>query len=91
MNQKKITLIEGTFNAEEAFELLTKLVNYKIQFHQRDDFSKSIRNIEQSQQSAQRIEALSEALIEIHNFLNTSKESQERYKVYSEISIVREA
>lgn len=89
MKEKKITLIEGTFNSDEAFELLTKLINYKIQFHQRDDFSKSIRNIQQSHESQERIAALSGDLIEMQEFINASKENDPNYTIYSEVYIVR--
>ncbi|MEN9336434.1 MAG: hypothetical protein RLZZ500_1421 [Bacteroidota bacterium] len=91
MEEKKITLIEGSFQAEEAFELLTKLMNYKIQFHQQDEFSKSIRNVEQTQHSQQRIVALDAALSEVQHFLKASPSNDSNYKIFSEIHIVREA
>ncbi|MFM2229882.1 MAG: hypothetical protein RL607_1140 [Bacteroidota bacterium] len=90
MEEKKITFIEGSFQVEEAFELLTKLMNYKIQFHHQDDFSKSIRNVKQTQHSQDRIAALDSALLEVKQFLKVSQTQDTRYKIYSEIHIVRE-
>lgn len=91
MEEKKITLIKGSFQSDEAFELLTKLMNYKIQFHQQDAFSKSIRNVEQTQHAQQRIAALQEALQEVQEFVKSGQTSDSKFKIYSEIHIEREA
>lgn len=91
MEEKRITLIKGSFRSDEAFELLTKLMNYKIQFHQQDAFSKSIRNVEQTQHAQQRIAALQEALQEVQEFVKSGQTSDSTFKIYSEIHIEREA
>jgi hypothetical protein len=36
-------LIDGIFTAEEAEKVLTTLLNYKIDYHNREDFSNHIR------------------------------------------------
>lgn len=91
MEEKKITLIEGTFQSGEAFELLTKLINYKIQFHQQDEFSKSIRNVAQTQHAQHRITSLQEALHEVQQFVKAGHEIGSKFKIYSNICIEREA
>lgn len=48
---EKYKLIDGTFSVEEAEKILTMLFNYKIDFHNREDFSNHVRfnkNIENS-------------------------------------------
>ena len=91
MEEKKITLIKGSFQSDEAFELLTKLMNYKIQFHQQDEFSKAIRNVEQTQHAQQRIAALQQALLEVQEFVKSGQTPDSKFKIYSEIHIEREA
>ena len=40
---EKYKLIDGTFSVEEAEKILTMLFNYKIDFHNREDFSNHVR------------------------------------------------
>lgn len=42
-NAEKMTLINGLFTHAEAKEVITKLLEFKIQFHSRDSFSNEIR------------------------------------------------
>lgn len=42
-NNKEFTLIDGTFSVEDADQILTALLNYKIDYHNREDFSKHVR------------------------------------------------
>lgn len=42
-NNQEFKLIDGTFSAEDADRVLTTLLNYKIDYHNREDFSNHIR------------------------------------------------
>ena len=42
-NVQQYKLIDGTFSVQEAEKILTMLFNYKIDFHNREDFSNHVR------------------------------------------------
>jgi hypothetical protein len=65
-NHKEIKLVKGVFSPEEAKEVLFKLVNSKIKYHQLEKFSLTERNIGDSNYSEDRINQLelSKTLIE---------------------------
>ena len=42
-NNQEFKLIDGTFSIEDADRVLTTLLNYKIDYHNREDFSNHIR------------------------------------------------
>jgi hypothetical protein len=42
-NLNEFKLIDGVFTAEEATQVLTALINYKIDYHNREDFAITFR------------------------------------------------
>lgn len=54
----KYKLIDGEFSVDEAKELIGKLLEYKIQFHSRQNFSHEIRNGHSDELSLKRKEEL---------------------------------
>jgi hypothetical protein len=64
-NNKTFTLIDGTFSVEDADQILTALLNYKIDYHNREDFSKHVRfnrDIEHSKKRIQELTATKKAV-----------------------------
>lgn len=71
-NNKEYKLIDGIFSSEDAEKVLTALFNYKIDYHNREDFSNHIRfnnDIEHSKKRISELTASKEALKEL--FSNT--------------------
>ncbi len=86
--ETKFMLIDGKFTAEEAKEVLGNLLDFKIQFHNKENFSGEIRKGVKNQQSLARIESLTatkKALFEyLEEFPNTDV-----LTIFSEIQIKR--
>jgi polyhydroxyalkanoate synthesis regulator phasin len=87
MDLTQVTLIDGVFQPDEARELLTKLINHKIQYHQVDAFSKDIRNIEDSAHSTQRIKALEDALATLQQTVKEAEANHKRIVIKSDIAL----
>jgi hypothetical protein len=47
-NLNEFKLIDGVFTAEEATQVLTALINYKIDYHNREDFAITFDSIKTS-------------------------------------------
>ena len=83
----EFTLIDGTFTAEQAEQVLIALVNYKIDFHNRQDFSNHIRFNDSLEHSKKRINQLQETKITIQDFLKNLKLSDKNLVIKSTITI----
>lgn len=73
----EIKLIEGDFSNKEARELLIKLIEYKIHFHQNKIFSAQERNTKPGIHSLERIDDLKKSKKELVEILSTLKEEKE--------------
>lgn len=60
-NLSEFKLIDGVFTAEEATQILTALINYKIDYHNREDFSNHIRFNKDLEHSKKRVNQLRES------------------------------
>ncbi|HEU4497100.1 MAG TPA: hypothetical protein VFR70_08630 [Flavobacterium sp.] len=82
----RLNLIDGTFTAKEATEIIRNLLEFKISYHSRESFSNEIRNGEKHEASLKRIEQLMQTK---KDFLDKVKEygDGEALKLYSEIVI----
>lgn len=66
-----LQLIHGQFSAEEAIDILTKMVEVKIKFHENKIHSHF--NEEDIKMREQRIKQLQQELFEIRNFITAKK------------------
>lgn len=86
-NSHEYKLIDGTFSAEEAGKVLTALINYKIDYHSREDFSNHIRfnsNIEHSKKRIVELIATKEA---IASLVSQDKSLKQNFVISGTISI----
>ena len=60
-NEREFKLIDGIFSVEEAQNILPALFTYKIDYHNKDDFSNYIRFNKDISHSKKRIQELTEA------------------------------
>lgn len=80
-------LVKGTFDPEEAKEVLFKLINSKIKFHQLQAFGISERNDGSTLYSDQRINELQQARENLNSMLQEAKKDNKKIKIDGTISI----
>lgn len=86
-NNKEHKLIDGIFSAEDADRVLTTLLNYKIDYHNREDFSNHIRFNKDIEHSKKRIQELTETKEQIKELIQKSKSEDIKFVIKSNISI----
>lgn len=86
-NSKTMTLIDGHFSSEDAFELLRNLYSSKIQFHQLKNFSSLERFGKEDEIAKERIPQLKESLEAIHALMKEVATSDNRIEIKSEVNI----
>lgn len=86
-NSKKLTLIQGTFNAEEANEILMNIFNAKIKFHSLKNFSSEERFGTPDATAEKRIPELKESMDQIRAITAEAKANNKPLIIQSEIKI----
>ncbi len=86
-NNQEFKLIDGTFSIEDANRVLTTLLNYKIDYHNREDFSNHIRFNKNLEHSKKRIQELTEAKEQIRSLILNSETEDIKFVIKSNISI----
>lgn len=86
-NNQEFKLIDGTFSIEDANKVLTTLLNYKIDYHNREDFSNHIRFNKNIEHSKKRIQELTEAKEQIRSLFLNSDSEDIKFVIKSNISI----
>jgi hypothetical protein len=86
-NKKEYKLIDGVFSAEDADKVLVALFNYKIDYHNREDFSNHIRFNKDIEHSKKRITELIESKEAINKLLSESKANNFNLVINSTIAI----
>jgi hypothetical protein len=86
-NNQEFKLIDGTFSIEDANRVLTTLLNYKIDYHNREDFSNHIRFNKNIEHSKKRIQELTEVKEQIRSLILNSESEDIKFVIKSNISI----
>lgn len=83
-------LIKGTFSPEQAKIILNSLINSKINFHNLEDFSNSIRFNADDSYSKKRIDELNEMKIKMNQLMSDAdlKGKEVELKCQFEIKLV---
>jgi hypothetical protein len=79
--------IDGVFTFDDADKLLIALLNYKIDYHNREDFSNHIRFNQEMAHSKVRIQELVTTKDEIKQIIASAKEKNKRLIINSTITI----
>ncbi|PTY36104.1 hypothetical protein BGP77_01950 [Saccharospirillum sp. MSK14-1] len=87
LNQHQLQLIAGHFDAEEAREVLIKLIDSKIGFHERKEFSHQERFGETAPGQLTRIEQLQQTRQDVMQLLDTAAESGQILSINCTIDI----
>ena len=86
----EFSLIDGKFTVEQAEQVLIALVNYKIDFHNRQDFSNHIRFNDSLEHSKKRVNQLQKTKINMQEFLKSIKLSDTNLVIKSTITVIIE-
>ena len=84
---EEFKLIDGTFSAEDADKVLTALFNYKIEYHNREDFSNHIRFNQDIEHSKKRIQELIQTRESIQQKIAEAKSNKFNLVINSTITI----
>ena len=79
--------IDGVFTIDDADKLLIALLNYKIDYHNREDFSSHIRFNQEMAHSKVRIQELIATKDEIKQVITSAKEKNKRLIINSMLTI----
>ena len=85
MKENNFNLLNGTFSAKDALTILMELYSNKINFHQKDIFSREERNLGNITHSKNRISELTEERNKIRRILTSSENSNKNVKIKGEI------
>lgn len=85
--EQNYKLIDGIFTSEDADQVLTALLNYKIDYHNREDFSNHIRFNHEIEHSKVRIQELTKTKQEIKKLLSETKLQDKKLQINGTISI----
>lgn len=85
--EQNYKLIDGVFTIEDADQVLTALLNYKIDYHNREDFSNHIRFNHEIEHSKVRIQELTTTKQEIKKLLSEIKSQDKKLQINGTISI----
>lgn len=86
-NIQNFKLIDGTFTSEDAEKVLTALFNYKIDYHNREDFSNHIRFNKDIEHSKKRITELTKTKEAIQLLVAKSKSDNFNLVINSTVTI----
>lgn len=86
-NKKSIKLIEGEFNVSDAKEILVNLIQSKIQFHEKKEFSSLIRFGLKDSNSVKRIANLKKEMLELREFIQDLNEKKHKLIINTTIKI----
>lgn len=88
MNQKiETSLIDGQFSAADALELMAKLYQSKIQFHETKNFSSVVKKGQKDIHAIARIEALNASLEKIVSTILLAEKNHQPVRIHSTITI----
>jgi hypothetical protein len=85
--KQDFTFIDGVFTFDDADKLLIALLNYKIDYHNREDFSNHIRFNQEMTHSKVRIQELIATKDEIKQVIASAKEKNKKLVINSTLTI----
>jgi hypothetical protein len=83
----ELELIDGTYSASDANEILMNLLSDKIKFHQLKNFSSSERLDKNDHNSLIRISELEECKKQVVELVAQARESNQKFTIHSQIII----
>lgn len=87
MQEKEFTLIEGIFEPDDALKVVSAVISSKINYHNLDAFSNSIRFNDDGSHSKKRVEALKNNLEDLKKSIEMARIEGKKVKIDSQILI----
>ena len=87
MNKNECVLIEGIFEPDDALKVVSAVISSKINYHNLDAFSNSIRFNDDGSHSKKRVEALQNNLEALKKSIEIAKTEGKQVKIDSQILI----
>jgi hypothetical protein len=84
---EKLSLIEGSFCAEEANEILMSIFSAKIHYHNTKNFSCQERSGKQDETAQKRIPALKNAIEKVSQIVSEATLHNKKLMIHSNIDI----
>ncbi len=85
---EKLSLIDGSFDAEESKEILFSIFSNKIHFHEMKNFSSQLRFGKDNATALKRIPELKKNLEKLVQIVTEAKDSNKILKITADINIV---
>lgn len=85
LNQPVLTLIDGTFPADDARDILLSLINYKIDYHQVKNFGNQLRTGQDDDGTTSRVEQLKKTREEVIRIVDQAAATGQMLKIRSEL------
>jgi hypothetical protein len=85
--EQDFKFIDGVFTFDDADKLLIALLNYKIDYHNREDFSNHIRFNQEMAHSKVRIQELIATKDDIKQVIASAKQNNKRLIINSTLTI----
>jgi len=85
--RKSFCLINGSFSAEDARQVLMSLINHKINFHEMNAWSHRERFGKDNAASIKRVEELSQTREDIAHLINEAAAMGQKLRIKSSIEI----
>ena len=89
-HSETFSLIEGSFKADEAREILLNIISAKIQFHQMKNISSKERLGKQDDKSLKRIQELKVSMEKVLELITDSKKNDSSVVISSTINIQKD-
>jgi len=84
---KNLSLITGSFNADDATEILINVFSAKIKFHELKNFSSQERFGMDDETAKKRIPDLKSSMNKIQDIIDEAKAKNKKLKITSEVII----
>lgn len=86
-NTEKLSLINGTYQQEDAKEILMNVFSQKILFHEMKQFSLLVRFGEEDEGIAKRINELKQSMLLINELTEKAKAENKVMRIHAEVNI----
>lgn len=86
-NTKTLSIIDGNFTSDEAREILSEMISFKINFHSLKNWSSLERYGKDDEVAQKRIPILKKEMEKLHAILSEAQKNNKRLVVSADVNI----